>query len=110
MLALTRAVRARIGALYKVLPTAIFAAAMRPSITRRDLEARIDQLIEELGARHANLGVTSGRQAVEEAAEPLETRGIVVSERGRFRVRERSVLRFYGRTIEHLLTTPGRPH
>ena len=101
-------VRARIGALYKVLPTAVFAAAMRPSITRRDLEARIDRLIEELAARHANLGVTSGRQAVEEAAEPLETRGIVVAERGRFRVRERTVLRYYARTIEHLLATPGR--
>ena len=33
---------------------------MRPSITRRDLESRIDRLIEELGARHANLGVASG--------------------------------------------------
>ena len=104
------AVRARIGALYKVLPTALFAAAMRPSITRRDLEARIDHLLEELTARHANLGVTSGRQAIDDAAEPLETRGIVVSERGRFRVRERVVLRYYARTIEHLLVTTGRTH
>ena len=102
--------RARIGALYKVLPTAVFASAMRPSITRRDLESRIDHLIEELAARHANLGVTSGRQAIEEAAEPLELRGIVVLERGRFRVRERNVLRYYARTIEHLLVTPGRAH
>src|SRR5207253_10393510 len=110
VLALTRLIRARIGAVYKVLPTAVFAAAMRPSITRRDLESRIDRLIDELGARHANLGITSGRQAIEEAAEPLETRGIVVLERGRFRVRERSVLRYYGRTIEHLLVTAGRTH
>lgn len=110
VLTLTRLVRTRIAALYKVLPTAIFAAAMRPSITKRDLEHRIDQMIEELAARHANLGVTSGRQAVDEAAEPLETRGIVVFEGGRFRVRERSVLRYYARTIEHLLVTPGRPH
>ena len=51
-----------------------------------------------------------GRQAVEEAAELLETRGIVVHERGRFRVRDRSVLRYYARTIEHLLATPGRTH
>ena len=83
---------------------------MRPSITRKDLEDRIDRMIEELAARHANLAVTSGRQAVEEAAEPLETRGIVVLERGRFRVRERNVLRFYGRSIEHLLVTPGLTH
>src|SRR3979409_460255 len=74
VLELARLIRARIGALYKVLPTALFAAAMRPSITRRDLEERIDRIIEELAAKRANLGVTSGRQAVEEAAEPLETR------------------------------------
>jgi glycerol-3-phosphate O-acyltransferase len=110
VLELARLVRARTGALYKVLPTAVFAAAMRPSITRRDLEASIDRLIEELAARHANLGVTSGRQAVEEAAEPLETRGVIVAERGRFRVRERRVLRYYARSIEHLLVTTGRTH
>jgi glycerol-3-phosphate O-acyltransferase len=110
VLELTRLIRARIGALYKVLPTAIFAAAMRPSITKRDLEGRIDGLLDELGAKRANLGVTSGRQAVAEAAEPLETRGIIVLERGRFRVRNRSVLRYYAKTIEHLLATPGRTH
>jgi len=83
---------------------------MRPSITRRDLESRIDRLIEELGVRRANLGVTSGRQAIDEAAEPLELRGVVVAERGRFRVRERTVLRYYARTIEHLLGAGGRAH
>ena len=102
VLELARLVRNRIGVLYKVLPTALFAAAMRPNIARRDLESRIDRLIEELAARHANLGVTSGRQAIEEAAEPLETRGIVVAERNRFRVRERTVLRYYARTIEQI--------
>jgi glycerol-3-phosphate O-acyltransferase len=110
VLELARLVRNRIGMLYKVLPTAVFAAAMRPNIARHDLESRIDRLIEELAARHANLGVTSGRQAVEEATEPLTTRGIVVAEQGRFRVRERTVLRYYGRTIEHLLVTTGRTH
>jgi glycerol-3-phosphate O-acyltransferase len=110
VLQLTRLVRARIGAQFKVLPTALFAAAMRPSIARRALEDRIDQLIEELTVKRANLGVASGRQAVDEAADPLTTRGIVVFERGRFRVRERSVLRYYARTIEHLLATPGLTH
>jgi len=33
-----------------------------------------------------------------------------VEERGRFRVRERNVLRYYARTIAHLLATPGRTH
>ena len=110
VLELSRLIRNRIGAQMKVLPTALFAAAMRPSITRRDLEQRIDRIIEELSATRANLAVTSGRQTVEEAAEPLETRGIVVLENGRFRVRERNVLKFYGRSIEHLLDTPGLTH
>jgi glycerol-3-phosphate O-acyltransferase len=110
VLDLTRTIRARIGALYKVLPTSVFAAAMRPSITRRDLEARIDQLIEELAARRANLGVASGREAIDLAAEALETRGVVVLERGTFRVRSRNVLRYYARSIEHLLVTTGRTH
>jgi len=110
VLELTRLLRARIGALYKVLPTAVVAAAMRPSLSRRDLESRIDRIIGELAARHANLGVTSGRQAIDEAIEPLETRNILVVERGRFRVRDRSVLRYYARTIEHLLAPTGRPH
>jgi glycerol-3-phosphate O-acyltransferase len=107
---LARVLRTHIGMLYKVLPTAVFAAAMRPSITRADLESRADHLIEELSAKRANLGVWSGREAVQQAAEPLETRGIVVLERGRFRVRDRSVLRYYARTIEHLLAIPGRAH
>ena len=108
VLDLARLVRARIGAQHKVLPTAVFAAAMRPSITRRDLESRIDRLIDELAERHANLGVNSGRQAVDEAAGVLESRGVVVLKRGRFRVRERTVLRYYARTIEHLLAVPDQ--
>ena len=110
MLELARLVRARIGALYKVLPTAVFAAAMRPSITRRDLEARIDRLIEELAARHANLGVHQRpRRRSRRRAEPLETRGIVVAERGRFRVRERTVLRYYARTHRAPAASTARP-
>jgi glycerol-3-phosphate O-acyltransferase len=110
VLELARLVRARVGAQYKVLPTAVFAAAMRPSVTYRDLEARIDHMLELFAAQRANLGVTSGAEAIARAADPLETRGIIVSERGRFRVRDRSVLRYYARTIEHLLAPAGRPH
>jgi glycerol-3-phosphate O-acyltransferase len=105
---LTRMISRRIGAQYKVLPTAVFAAAVRPSISRRELESRIDHLIEQLESADANMGVTSGRQAVELAAPSLETRGIVVLEGGHFRVRDRSVLRYYARTIEHLLPQAGR--
>ena len=98
-----------IGSMHKVLPTAVVAAAMRPSITRHDLIARADALIETLRAVGANLGVTSGRQAVDEGAEPLAARNIIHVERGgRFRVRERTVLRYYARTLQHLLTGPRR--
>src|SRR5438876_2185044 len=110
VLALTKIIRTRMGELYKVLPSAVFAASMRPSIPRRELEARIDRLLETLAARRANLAVKSGREAVEFAAEPLETRGIVVYERGRFRVRNRSVLRYYARSIKHLIESPGITH
>jgi glycerol-3-phosphate O-acyltransferase len=107
VLALAQHTRAVIGSLYKVLPTSLVAAAMRPSITRKDLAARADALLDTLRAVRANLGVTTGEEAVDAAAELLETRGIIVVERGRFRVRERSVLRYYARSIEHLLTQPG---
>jgi len=110
VLELARLIRVRIGALYKVLPTAVFAAAMRPSIHRLELEARADRLLEELAAKHANLAVASGREAVDEAAPLLETRGVVVLEQGRFRVRDRNVLRYYAHTIEHLLAPTGRTH
>jgi hypothetical protein len=102
--ALAHRTREAIGQLYKVLPTALLAAAMRPSITRRDLEARIDDLLDGLRLANANLGVTSGQQAVEQATAPLVARGIIVVEKDRYRVRERAVLRYYARTLQHLLT------
>ncbi len=111
VLELGKLTRASIGKLVKVLPTSVVATAMRPSVSRRDLESRAEAVIETLRAVGANLGVSSGRQAVEEAAEPLEARGIMVFDRGRFRVRDRNVLRYYARSIEHLLTSgSGRTH
>lgn len=107
-------VRAAIGGLYKVLPTALVAAAMRPSLTRRELEARVDTLLERLREERANLGVQSAEQAVDAAIEPLVARNIIHVERGgRFRVRERTVLRYYARTLQHLLDgkrPASRPH
>jgi glycerol-3-phosphate O-acyltransferase len=109
VMALAHAIRDTIGVLYKVLPTAVLAAAMRPSIERRELETRADAIIEVVGAAGGNLAVTSGRQAIEEGAEPLAARNIIHVERGgRFRVRERTVLRYYARTLQHLLATPRR--
>ncbi|MDE3154448.1 MAG: 1-acyl-sn-glycerol-3-phosphate acyltransferase [Acidobacteriota bacterium] len=110
LIRLQRLLRDRIGRQYKVLPTALVAAAMRPSIGRRELEGRIDTLLETLRAARANVTIESGRAAVEEAAPQLELRGVIVHERNRFRVRERSVLRYYARTIEHLIVPQGRTH
>jgi glycerol-3-phosphate O-acyltransferase len=111
VMTLAHAIREAIGRLYKVLPTAVVAAAMRPAITRRELESRADDLIDALRAAGANLGVRDGQQAIEEGAEPLAARNIIVVERGgRFRVRERTVLRYYARTLQHLLTGSRRPH
>jgi glycerol-3-phosphate O-acyltransferase len=104
-------IRDTIGRLMKVVPTMIVGAAMRPSIARADLESRVAQLVDTLGAAGANLAATSPRVIVEEAGRLFEARGIVVEESGRFRVRERTVLRYYARAIEHLLPTPpGKTH
>ncbi len=109
VMTLAHEIRDRIGSLYKVLPTAVVAAAMRPSITRRELEGRADELIDALRTNGANLGVKDGRQAVDEGAEPLVARNVIFVERGgRFRVRERTVLRYYARTLQHLLTGSRR--
>jgi hypothetical protein len=99
-----------IGHLYKVLPPTVVAAAMRPSITRRELEQRADALIDTLATVGANMGVRSGEEAVDAALEPLEARGILVVNRGRVRVRNRNVLRYYARSLEHLLKSPSRTH
>jgi glycerol-3-phosphate O-acyltransferase len=110
VLDLTHAVMQAIGRQYKVLPTAVVAAAMRPSVTRRELEQRVDALIDTLRTCGANLGVESGPQAVESALEPLASRGILAISRGVVRVRNRNVLRYYARSLEHLLKSPSRTH
>ncbi|HZM58692.1 MAG TPA: 1-acyl-sn-glycerol-3-phosphate acyltransferase [Vicinamibacterales bacterium] len=108
VLDLSHAVMKTIGRLYKVLPVPVVAAAMRPSITRRDLEARASALIDTLGTMGANLGVLTGADAVAAAIEPLEARGILVLDRGRVRVRNRNVLRYYAHSLDHLLASPSR--
>jgi glycerol-3-phosphate O-acyltransferase len=109
VMALAHLIRDNIGRLMKVLPTAVVAAAMRPSIGRRDLEVRADAILESVQAAGGNMGVTSGREAVQRGAELLATRNIIHVERGgRYRVRERTVLRYYARTLQHLLAGPRR--
>jgi glycerol-3-phosphate O-acyltransferase len=107
LVTLAHRIQREIGGLYKVLPTALVAAAMEPQITRSALAERIDAMLVTLGDG-ANLAVRSGRQAVDEGADLLIERGVLVSARQRLRVRDRVVLRYYARTIEHLLPSRRR--
>ena len=95
-----------IGRLHKVLPTALVAALMRPQMTRASLATRIDELLVVLAAGGANLAVSTGAQAVDEGVELLAERGILVSTSSGLRVRDRLALRYYGRSIAHLIHRP----
>jgi glycerol-3-phosphate O-acyltransferase len=105
---LAHRVQLEVGLLYKVLPTALVAAAMRPSLTKAELASRIDDILSRLVPMGANLAVTSGRQAVDEGVEAFIDRGVLVADRQRVRVRNRIVLKYYARTIEHLVPAPTR--
>ena len=102
VLELGHQVMERIGRQVKVLPTALMASALGPSMSDQALEDRIRDLLDGLIATGANLDVTTAPAVVAAAAEPLEARGIITRDSGRFRVRDRSLLRYYGRTIDHL--------
>jgi hypothetical protein len=93
-----------------VTPTALLATAMRPSISRAELRDGIAAIIDTLDATGANLAVRSADEALEAATEPFETRGIIAVEDGVYRVRERHVLRYYGRSLQHLLSPAGATH
>jgi glycerol-3-phosphate O-acyltransferase len=108
LVALAHRVQHDVGLLYKVLPTALVASALRPGMSRSELSARIDDLVAGLIPLGANLGVKSGRQAVEEGVDLLVERNVLVAERQRLRVRDRIVLKYYARTIEHLVPPRSR--
>ncbi len=95
--------RDTIGRLYKVLPTAIVANAMRPSITRAELESRIGAALDHLTASGANLLLRDVQHVVEDGVSRLEQRGVIQAQADRLRVRDRNVLRYYARSIQHLL-------
>jgi glycerol-3-phosphate O-acyltransferase len=106
-LELARLLRERTGKLVKVLPTAIVASAMHPSITPGELEARIASRLDSLVETGANLDVRDVKHVMEDGLRRLEHRGVIQSEPGRIRVRDRNVLRYYARSIQHLL--PSAP-
>ena len=107
---LMRHVRGEIGKQYKVLPTALLSAAMKPSISRADLLVRVDDLMQALRAVNANMGARTAAEVLDVATEPMVTRNIIVVEGGRYRVRERNVLRYYARSLSHLLSPPSSMH
>ena len=102
-LELAHLTRGTIGRLYKVLPTAIVASAMRPSITRAELAAHVDAALDLLQAAGANLVERDAAHVVEDGVSRLEHRGVIQAEGDRLRVRDRNVLRYYARSIQHLL-------
>jgi glycerol-3-phosphate O-acyltransferase len=108
VLTLARGILGTIGRLHKVLPTAIVAAAMRPSMSRSNLASSVAALIDTLLDRRANLDTIDGNEAVDRGIELLEGRGILVVEGAVLRVRDRHALRYYARTIEHLLLPAAR--
>jgi hypothetical protein len=99
-------VRDTIGRLMKVVPTSIVASCLRPSIARADLKARVSGLIDTLVAAGANMASTDPDEVLDTAADLFNARGIIVVEGSTFRVRDRNVLKYYARTIEHLLPVP----
>jgi len=108
LVSLMHRIQRDIGLLYKVLPTALVAAAMRPHLTRGELVSRIDDILAVLSAEGANLSVRSGRQAVDDGVDRLAERGVLVTERHRIRVRDRMTLRYYSNTLQHLLAPKRR--
>jgi len=108
LVALAHRIQQEIGLLYKVLPTALVAATVRPQMTRAELTSRLDDLVGALKTQHANLAVKNGREAADQGVEALTERGVLVSARQHLRIRDRIVLRYYARTIEHLVASPRR--
>jgi glycerol-3-phosphate O-acyltransferase len=109
LVTLSHRVQDEIGRQYKVLPTALVASVMSPRMARGELVARLDERIGALAAAGANLAVKSGRQAADEGVSLLVGRDVLLEERNIVRVRDRITLRYYARSIEHLLGH-GRSH
>ena len=104
---LAHRIKEDIGRLYKVVPSALVARAMRSSMTAADLESRISPMLAHLEATGANIALHDPRRVVAEGTGALLKRGIMHKEGPTLRVRERSVLRYYARTIQHLFPAPA---
>jgi hypothetical protein len=76
---------------------------MRPSSAPADLRDRIAGLVDGLRARQANLDITDPQEIMERGAELLVDRDALAIDAGIYRVRDRTLLRYYARSIGHLL-------
>ena len=86
----------------------VIAAAMRPSNHAAELENRVDGDARSRCVPAAPTSAWTRRPRPSPAVEPLEARGIMAVSDGRVRVRERNVLRYYARGIDHLLPRRAR--
>ena len=103
VLDLAQRVREVTGRIMKILPTAIVAYEMRQAITHASLESRVAARLDRLAEAGANLDVRDAKHVIEDGVSRLEHRGVIQSESGRIRVRDRRVLRYYGRSIAHFV-------
>ena len=108
VMTLAHTTREAIGRLYKVLPSAIVAVAVRPSLPREELPARVAEVVGRLKEAGANLDGEDPEAIAAQGTRVLELRDVLVNERHVLRVRDRLVLRYYARTLEHLLNPPKR--
>jgi glycerol-3-phosphate O-acyltransferase len=110
LVTLVQRVQEEIGKAYKVLPTALVAAALRLQMTRKELDERVTALIGAVADEGGNLAVRDGPAAAEEGVMRLAERGVIVEADGRVRVRDRLALRYYARTIQHLIRPRRTTH
>jgi glycerol-3-phosphate O-acyltransferase len=108
VMTLAHTTREAIGKLYKVLPSAIVAEAVRPSLPLAELPARVAAVLATLKDAGANLDTDDPAAIAERGTAVLAARDVLVLERHVIRVRDRQVLRYYARTIQHLLSPQKR--
>ncbi len=110
LVTLAHRIQQAIGLLHKVLPTALVAAVGRPRMPVAELRDRLDAVLVTLSAQGANLAVRTGAEAAEQGLDLLASRGVIVVDNDRLRVRDRFVMRYYGRALDHLLQPRKAAH
>jgi hypothetical protein len=108
VLELTRLVRARIGAQVKVLPTAVFHRGDAARRSRAAISRSASTGCWKSSPRVMPIWRDERPQAIDEGCRAARNPRHHRPRARRFRVRERNVLRYYARSIDHLLATRTR--